>query len=401
MWWIVLMLGAQTVSGPTAAGTSIMEPCPDWATKEYSAEPSKGPATMVRLDCLSLSAPLPSPDGKRFLSFSAEGMEIVAADGGGPRSVFAVSGLGAARSSPQVQWSSNSDFLWGSEQKRVAPGGWFANPVKLFKYLANGRREELPSPQHAAGPLDDVKWIGGDGLALAQFGSLGSYYRPEREDTDPTLAIIDASSGRVLQALSMTAIPGARSAQGRPMIPLIRTIALAEGGQPLAFLQWPTGLALYWKLGEPPTPVAPVKLDFWHKLVLDPAGKWLLVAPTLSVASIAECSDDDPCSPEPPVTGPALELFDFATRERLWSISETTGSWGGPSQPIVSPDGRHVLMPVRTIEGGVCLLVGMDRGTVLQRIACKRSDEKIAFAPDGRSFTISAGGMMRTFAFDR
>ncbi|MDP9424188.1 MAG: hypothetical protein M3Q19_15390 [Pseudomonadota bacterium] len=319
-------------------------------------------------------------------------------DRSGPDHVFAMQEPGAARTGVPFKWSSTSAFVWGSDQERAAPGGWSTGPVRLYKYHVDGRREELPSPRHSAGPLDDVEWIGGSGLALAHFGSLGGYHRPEREDTDPTLAFIDAAQGRVLQALSMRAIPGARSAQGRPMIPQIRTIAFKEGVQPHIFLQWPTGLALHWTLGEEPVPVPPVKRDYWQKLVLDPEGRWLLVAPTLTVAFIAECHDDRECPVAPPVTGPVLELFDFATRERLGSISETTGSWGSPAQPMVSPDRRHAIMPVSTLGGGACLLVAMDRGTVLQRIACKRAGVDTAFAADGKSFTIPDHMTVRTFA---
>jgi hypothetical protein len=295
------------------------------------------------------------------------------------------------------QWSSTSEFVWGSDQERSAPGGWSTGPVRLYKYYTDGRREEVVLPQQAAGPLDDIEWIGEDGLGLAHFGSLGGYHRPEREDSDPTLAFIDASRGRVLQTLSMRALPGARSAQDRPMIPQIRTIAYAPGSRPHVFMQWPKGLALYWTMGEEPVPVAPVKPDYWQKLVLDPAGKWLLVAPTLSVASIAECNNDEKCPVEPPVTGRALELFDFATRESLWRISETTGAWGGPAQPVVSPDGRHAVMPVSALGGGVCLLVAMDRGTVLQRISCKRQGVQTAFASDSKRFIITDHMSVRTF----
>lgn len=399
MWWLLLLLGAQTVGGSTPA-TPVAERCPEWVTKEFADELSDGPAKLVRLECRPFSGS-PSPDGKLYYSFGNGGLKLASQDGSGPGHLFAMREPGAARSSVPFRWSSTSDFMWGSDQERTTPGGWYTGPVRLFKYHADGRREELPSPRHAAGPLDDVEWIGGDGLALAQFGSLGGYYRPERDDPDPTLAIIDAASGRVLQALSMRAILGARSAQDRPMIPQIRTIAFAEGGHPQVFLQWPTGLALHWTLGEAPVRVAPVRRDFWQRLVLDPAGRWLLIAPTLTVASIAECHDDDPCPAEPPVTGPALELFDFGTRERLWSISETTGSWGSPDQPVVSPDGRHAIMPVRALGGRACLLVAMDRGTVLQRIACERQSDTTTFATDGSSFTIAGNVAVRTFVLGR
>jgi hypothetical protein len=395
MWWTLLVLGTQAVGGSYAAAR-VVEGCPEWLTKEFAAEPSGGPAQLVRMECRPVPGS-PSPNGKRYLSFSSGGLKIASLDGSEPGPVFAMRAPGAARTQALFRWSRTSDFVWGSDQERAAPGGWYTGPVRLLKYHVNGRRQELPSPRHPAGPLDDVEWIGHDGLALAQFGSFGGYYRPERDDPDPTLAIIDAERGRVLQALSMRAIPGARSAQGQPMIPQIRTIAFKEGVQPHIFLQWPTGLALHWTLGEEPVPVVPVKRDFWQRLVLDPAGKWLLVAPTLTVASIAECHDDDPCPAEPPVTGPVLELFDFVTRERLWSISETTGSWGGPAEPVVSPDGRHVVMPVRALGGRICLLVAMDRGTVLQRIVCER-DAEIVFAPDGRSFTMSDNMAVRTYA---
>lgn len=65
----------------------------------------------------------------------------------------------------------------------------------------SGTVELLPEPRHPAGPLDALLWINGRGLALAQFGTRGSHYRPEHADPAPTFAYLDAEAGRVLDSL--------------------------------------------------------------------------------------------------------------------------------------------------------------------------------------------------------
>jgi hypothetical protein len=53
--------------------------------------------------------------------------------------------------------------------------------------------------KNVAGRLDGIRWVGGGGLALAEFGTKGHYYRPEHDDPTPSLAIVDGRRGRVLQ----------------------------------------------------------------------------------------------------------------------------------------------------------------------------------------------------------
>jgi hypothetical protein len=53
-----------------------------------------------------------------------------------------------------------------------------------------------------AGPLDAIAWVGGEGRAIAKFGTRGNRYRPEHEDPFPTLAMIDVSSRRILDTLT-------------------------------------------------------------------------------------------------------------------------------------------------------------------------------------------------------
>src|SRR3546814_20979345 len=46
-------------------------------------------------------------------------------------------------------------------------------------------------------------WVGNSGLALAEFGTKGNYYRPEHDDPTPTLGIVDGRRGKVLQTVPM------------------------------------------------------------------------------------------------------------------------------------------------------------------------------------------------------
>ncbi|HYI41710.1 MAG TPA: hypothetical protein VE053_15485 [Allosphingosinicella sp.] len=68
----------------------------------------------------------------------------------------------------------------------------------------------LPALRHPARPLDGLQWIGGEGRALALFGARGGYYRPEHEDPEPTLAMVDAGLGRVLASVPARTLPRLR-----------------------------------------------------------------------------------------------------------------------------------------------------------------------------------------------
>jgi hypothetical protein len=78
--------------------------------------------------------------------------------------------------------------------------------MRPVRTVQQGEIEPLPELHHAAGPLDALLWAGGDGLAVAQFGTRGGFYRPEHDDPNPTFAIVDARRGIVLDTLPFDAI---------------------------------------------------------------------------------------------------------------------------------------------------------------------------------------------------
>ncbi len=116
---------------------------------------------------------------------------------------------------PFVQWSDDSRFVWAARHRgEPAPGGWVTSPLQPIRVFPDGRVASLPPLDHAAGSLDGLLWAGGNGLALAKFGTQGGFYRPERPNPAPTMAIVDAARGRVLQSVLLEQL---LSLAGRPV----------------------------------------------------------------------------------------------------------------------------------------------------------------------------------------
>ena len=110
-----------------------------------------------------------------------------------------------------LAWATDSRSLWSVRQRIVSPGGWALSGLIPISIGHDGTIRELPALHHPAGPLDGILWVGGDGLALAQFGTHGGYYRPPHDDICP-----DDRDGRRGARASARRLPRWRACRALP-----------------------------------------------------------------------------------------------------------------------------------------------------------------------------------------
>ncbi|MEJ0061505.1 MAG: hypothetical protein WDM79_18945 [Terricaulis sp.] len=118
-----------------------------------------------------------SPDGRDLARVYYPG--IVRTARLGPEMIWSERASGLALDAGSPVQGRDDGSLWVALQERMDPSQWRLAPVRIAT-IKDGAPHELSSPQHPAGPLDTVQWIG-DGLFLAEFGARGDYYRPRRQ----------------------------------------------------------------------------------------------------------------------------------------------------------------------------------------------------------------------------
>jgi hypothetical protein len=401
--------GATAAEGPRASYNGCGSP-----QLQHRAEPSPGgPARLVRFDCLQLphtrlsyEPPVISPDGRRFLVYGytmgvvAGTLESGAADisHSFDPTFVQFTGLTFARSGFFFRWASDSRSVWAADQK-TGPGHFAAGPLEPVLIGPDGSEHTVPPLAVRAGPLDGLQWIGGDGLALAQFGTRGGYYRPEHSDPEPMLAFVDLKRGRFLDWISLKNIPKAVTAQGRPMVPLTISAVQLPNGRPSAVFQWPSGFSMVWASGSKPSEIKLPKLVWGARVALAPDGKRLLISHPLSAAGmICEIWDrNSSCPPPTPVSGRFAELVDIETGKTIWQNSGTAKQFEGYPEPVVSPDGRYALVGIPHRNGNNIALVSMRDGQILQTVPSTWSTWSVDFGADSRRFFVSGGNFVATY----
>lgn len=294
--------------------------------------------------------------------------------------VVGISGVDgtADGASPLLKWARDSQFVWVSDRKVAQPSGFALSGLRPLQVFATGVVKKLPPLDHPAGPLDKLLWINDKGLALAVFGGSGAYYRPEREDPDPTLAIVDAARGVVLDSFSMLkAVHEVIQNKPSPNSPKIKNAAMTvlPDGRVcvlLSFLQFNEWVL--WTQNEEPRLLRHPYMNFPDlQLTLSPDGKKVLVYQTLrtSGAMIEETHfGGRGYIPGKPVHGLLASLYDLNTGKALWNVSATvTRDSSGVPPPVISEDGRFALirLPADTDAASIAL-VSMQDGKILQRL---------------------------------
>jgi hypothetical protein len=404
---ILLVIALVTAYAPAASSQIAVSGCRGDMAPAF--EPvSDGPLRLRRITCsYSPSSLFPrtptavSPDGNAIARFvELSGLYAVALGGhvdlpvypASPRSTNFARMERTGRSA--FQWDVGSQAIWTATQDRVVPNGWAAGPVRPVLAHISGTVELLPEPRRPAGPLDALLWIDGRGLALAQFGTRGSYYRPEHADPAPTFAYLDAQEGRVLDSLPLAEIvePDGVLVSPAARVQDASAVVMADG-RPRSFIvmeDW-----VVWTLGEEPRRL-PNPYPPHTRHVLSPDGERVVVTPPFPSESY--CPRVPPCHVGPAMSGVVAALHDVRTGNLLWTL-EGRSEWGNIPLPAFSPDGGHVLigMPVLAGESYVAV-VEVRGGRVVQRLnTFEGTNYAIGFAADGEQAWVSANGVVALY----
>lgn len=363
-----------------------------------------GPYRLEMVRCFPLppssfpvSAPLLSPDEARYFAYDdVEGLWTGSVKAGtAPKLTaarLAVLGLGYSGALPFV-WTANSRAILGARQETAQSSGFALGPVQTILIGATGVRA-LPALRHPAGPLDGVLWVGASGLAIAEFGTKGSYYRPEHVDPNPTLALVDARRGIVLQAIPMPGTSGKPDAR----IHAIEARVDSRGRMIAVFL---SGVRWYlWRQGKQPRPLPLSSAgESPRRIALSPDASTVLVARDLSATGVI-CEHDPKCPKPTPQTGIIAELRDLATGRVRWRISGTATTFSRSLDPAISPDGSVALVsvPQNGGEPETIAILAMDDGRVLQRLPrLWPSDTRLTFGPRGYTIRLSGGSFLAIY----
>lgn len=434
---------------PSAPHGPATHGCPPEFLQRFDQGPVQaGPLRLSFVSCVEFgpgqfgnSDPILSPDGGSIAQWQhgPAPIEIAALDRPGlvslPNEVtfrnFA--GIGGRNTAPEaLAWAADSRSLWGVRQRIVSPGGWALGGLTPVSIGRDGAIRDLPALHHPAGPLDGILWVGGRGLALAQFGTLGGYYRPEHDDAAPTLAMVDAARGRVLAAFPAARVPGlvARVRAHAPMVSGATATLLRDGRirAVVQFSRWverpprtaagqdvePTihpALWLVWTQGEAPSVwPAPTPDERTHPLALSPDGSRLLVVRALQPDGIQTgcripCRGPPP-PPPTPVSGPVAELIDVSSRRVLWRVpARAVQFWRQTAPPAINGDGRYALIEVPPDgDRAPIALIDMRTGRIVQRIAPSHtwsSKHSFGFTAGGRRAWVDLGNLVLVYQVRR
>jgi hypothetical protein len=315
-------------------------------------------------------------------------------------------------------WARDSGGLWAVRQDFGRPGGWARGPLEPVEVRPDGAVRALPQLRHPAGPLDAVKWIGGEGLALVQFGTRGSYYRPGHDDPAPTLAMVDARRGRVLATLPVLALPEiGDQVRAWGFVPRLAVVGQLPDGRlraVLLFNPWRDrrnvrpgeegplrpGQWLVWTQGEAPLVRPYAAGDFrYPEISLSPDARQLLV--TQAVEASGADVEHAPSPPPTPETATAAQLLDLETGRSVWRFEvRAERKWNRPlTSPPISPDGRHALiaLPADADNYMAYGLIEMGTGRILQRIKPLHLwtyGQSYGFTADGRRAWFTSGNIV-------
>jgi hypothetical protein len=295
------------------------------------------------------------------------------------------------------QWASNSQSIYGVQQETERKsGGWATSQLSTVLISIDGSIRPLPPLQHPAGPLDGLLWVGNDGLALAQFGVRGDDYRPKHHDPEPTLAMVDAVHGQVLQASAIPVIerPGALP------VKRIRSIdaRLDKNGQMYALFLI-SNAWFEWHQGEDMRPVAMPFGKAW------PLAQFTIAPDLINVLVMHNLSAYGPiceggkrlCPPPEPRSGTIASLHDIRSGRTLWEIKGKATDFSRSQKPAISTDGAYALinMPPDQGQEHIIALISMDTGKIIKTI---KSYGNFGFTSDGHNIWASEWNSFKVYS---
>lgn len=347
----------------------------------------------------SRTPPLLSPDGRSVAAYDfVEGLwlsEVAETATVHLAGRYGIAGLGLDTDAVTFAWHAGGRKLFALRRKTDSHG-FATSSLEAVLFGLDGKVRPLPPLVHAAGPLDGIAWAGHAGMAIAEFGTKGEYDRPPREDPAPTLAIVDAMHGRVLQAIPFPPV------DERGFLPRVSKHAVRQttDGGVHAVLRLGNVGWFEWKQGRPLRSIAVSSgRDDVAELAITPDGSGLLVARALSANGVI-CEHNPNCPPPEPRTGAITELISLATGAVIWSLNGTATTFSNPDRPVISPDGRYALitLPYQSGSGGArTALISMRDGQILQTIMNPWSSCAMGFTPDGRRAWVSGGSNIYVF----
>lgn len=310
-------------------------------------------------------------------------------------------------------WFEDGRRLWTVRQN-VLPSGFGVGGLVPITLGVDGKPSDLPELHHNSGPLDGLQWIGGKGLALAQFGTKGGYYRPDHADPSPTYAIVDGQKGKIRAILPLSAIPEFAGQTERDVFRFSTAVATATtlpNGKVRAVLQYgplsaEPGFRIVWTEGLQPL--------MWRdyednrsdsSIVLSPDGSKLLVNLVLQPngMQVFDCDRGRnyirECSPPPtPVTGTIAELIDLKTQKGIWQVpARATVFWSQRTNPAISPDGRFALVEMPSDDNQRIIgLISMADGKLLEQFAGSHTGSMpidFGFMTDGKHAWVMCNGI--------
>jgi hypothetical protein len=348
----------------------------------------------------SRTPPLLSPDGRSVAAYDfVEGLwltEVAETAKVHIAGRYGIAGLGLAYDAVTFAWHAGGRKLFAL-RRTTDSHGFATSSLETVLFGLDGKIRPLPTLVHEAGPLDGIAWVGNAGMAIAEFGAKGEFHRPPREDPAPTLAIVDAMHGRVLQAIPYPPV------DERGFLPRVMKFAVrqaADGGVHAALRLGNIGW-FEWRQGHPLRPIVlGGERDSVAHVAITPDGSSLLIARALSASGFI-CEHNPNCPPPTPQTGVVAELQSLASGEVLWRLTGTATTFSNPDPPAISPSGRYALitLPRKAFTAGASTaLISMEDGHILQTVTNPWSSEcAMGFTRDGRRAWVSGGGNIYVF----
>lgn len=323
-----------------------------------------------------------SPDGRTLLMQDYRTLVFMPL-GGGPALSFPLEGpsFGATDDADSVVWTDDSRSVWFLKGE-TARSGFSTGPLAIARRGMDGRIDLAPALQDPPGRLDQVRWVGGSGLGVASFKTRGGYYRPELPDVEPSLAIIEATTGRIRSRVSVqrNLLAPWGSPGGEVHCSVIASTLMSDGrvrslvragsfvsGRPNI------GGPMLWTEGQAPEVLPETLLE--GRLAFADGGRKLLVRlPLQATGLIAELV---PSPPPTPASGDYAGLYDLEHRRWVWRLSGRSTEWGEGRGVAVSASGRKGLigLPAKCGYKAAYGLIDVRTGRIRQRLLAPNNSE--------------------------
>lgn len=365
---------------------------------------SSGPLHLDTVYCLrdvsgAIIPPLLSPDATKYIVYDHTRGLLYGALNPVSKSQrlgarVSLPGFGYAETMP-FQWAADSRSIFGVHQD-TQPNGFALGPFSPMLFPVGEPAHPLPELKHRAGNLDGLLWVGNGGLALAEFGTKGGYYRPEHSDARPSIAMVDGLRGAVLQAVQLPA-PLGKQPQG-----LVGQIdaRIDDRGKIYALFVMNGRRWFEWRQGKKLRALPIDAGDNSHpRFAITPDLTGMLMMQNLSASGVI-CEHNPECPQPVSTNGVIARLLDIPSGNARWQITGKATNFSSSLKPAISPNGKYGLinMPPDTEPLGTIALISMHDGTVLQSVSGPHTSfTSLNFSADGKSAWMANSSFLTMF----